>query len=221
MIRRWVLAAALACAAAPVLALVEGCSSAPPEDVYEDNASLTSEVTSRDWLEGAYHKQGGTALFAVFRRNDQADGGTASRGTYFGQIDVGGDPQRAEGTFTVSRDNLGTVITMDLQKGGGAAATADAGTRDAGSRPADAGSPAVGSADLVSQAFDGRLHFLKIGKNDTILVRADATGKTGQYTKVGTWCATDADCAETKQRTDLTCTSRECTTKNACECASP
>ena len=211
--RRYAIGAALATG---VVAAV-GCYQ-EIDDLGQDYSEMTSEVTERDWLEGAYVKQGGTKLNAVFRRNEES----STSGTYFGEIVVEGVPQRAEGTVKITRDNLGTVLVMELGKT--STSTRDGGVRDSAAGdagPNDAGTGATAPSTLVKQAFSGRVHFLKIGKNDTILVRADATEKTAHYKKVGTWCAPDrdSDCAEVKQRTGLSCDERVCTAKQTCACA--
>jgi hypothetical protein len=142
----------------------------------------------------------------------------------------------------VGRDNLGTMLTLTPDSATKNAAadsdpkpttTADAGkatTGDGGSTTAssdggastggggaDAGKP-VDNRPLVLQAFSGTMHYLKIGKNNTILVRAEANGKTAQYKKVKSWCGEDSDCKSDVQNTGLTCANVSCTSKNTCAC---
>jgi hypothetical protein len=62
------------------------------------------------------------------------------------------------------------------------------------------------------------MHFLKIGKNNTVLVRGDTNGKTAHYKKVKSWCGEAADCDSDVQKTGLDCTTFSCTAKSACAC---
>jgi hypothetical protein len=205
------------------LLAVAGCawqSQEPVEDATEAN------VTSRDWIEGAYVKQGGTPLHFVFFRGAEGE----QDDSYFGEIEKGGKAYRAAGKFDVGRDKFGTVIKLKLE---------DKDTSPTMKELADADKAAAGGTDaaptkdatpdtcaapsdntLVEQAFSGSMHFLKIGQNDTILVRGDANCKTAHYKRVKSWCGKKGakDCSASVQNTGLECQSRSCTTKHECAC---
>lgn len=190
----------------------------------EDLGSDTAHVEAVDPLEGAYAKQGGTPLHFVFRRGDAQE-----EDVFFGEIEIDGQAQRAEGTVVVGRDKLGTTLTL-TPKGAAKTKKKDAGAPNADGPEADAdggasegGAGAESPADtrpLAEQAFTGTVHFLKIGKNDTLLVRGDENGKTAQYKKLKTWCGINAedDCRPSVQRTGLTCANVICTTSDKCAC---
>jgi hypothetical protein len=220
-----------ACAAAAFATFA--CQPAEPDLTASGEATATEAV---DPLDGAYAKQGGTPLHFVFRRGDADE-----ENTFFGEIVVGSQAQRAEGTAQVGRDKLGTTLRLQISgpitatKVEGSEATVDAGNpapapvndADAGASgsdgdaSADSGAAASGDTRSVAQqAFSGTVHFLKIGKHDTLLVRGDENGKTAQYKKLRNWCgsAAEADCAPSVQRTGLTCKSVICTTTDKCEC---
>src|SRR4029079_12899731 len=99
--------------------------------------------------------------------------------TFLGDIEVDGDAQRASGKIVVGRDNMGTTLTLTPE---GAAKKRTTGTKDGGAPDADA--PKTDTRTLVDQAFSGTMHFLRIGKNQTVLVRGDTNGKTAHYKKV-------------------------------------
>ncbi len=189
----------------------------------EATGGQESAIEEEDPLEGAYEKIGGTEVHFVFKRGDEDEDDT-----FFGEIDVNGTPQRAAGTIKVTRDKLGTKFTLTPED----MPTKKTTSKDAGTKPAtDGGSADGGAADagpkedtrpLAQQAFSGTQHFLKIGKNQTILVRGDENGKTAHYKKVKSWCGTqgDDDCDSSIQNTGLDCGSKQpiCTTKNTCAC---
>ena len=112
--------------------------------------------------------------------------------TFLGEIEVDGQPQRAKGAVVLGRDGLGTTFTLKP-----AAATPSA-----------------------EELFSGTKHFLRIGKNQTVLVRGDVSGKTSHLRKVKSWCSGDADCAPEVQRTGLSCEGAEpvCSRKSTCAC---
>jgi len=195
------------------------CMYTPIEDATGGAESAIEEV---DPLEGAYEKQGGTDLHFVFKRGVENE-----PDTFFGEIEVDGDPQRAEGKIVVTRDKLGTKFTLTPEGAAKAKTTkTDAGAKDSGAKAADGGNTDAGAAPddrpLVQQAFSGTVHFLKIGKNNTILVRGDENGKTAHYKKIKSWCGTGgaSDCDETVQNTGLECgeSSPVCTTQSRCAC---
>jgi hypothetical protein len=198
------------------------CMYTPIDDATGGAESAVEEV---DPLEGAYEKQGGTEVHFVFKR-----GAENEDDTFFGEIDVNGSPARADGKIAVTRDKLGTKFTL-TPSGGAAKPKGDSGTRppststdagkEGGAATADAGPP-PDNRTLAQQAFSGTMHFLKIGKNSTILVRGDENGKTAHYKKIKNWCGTggDDDCDSSVQNTGLECGSKEaiCTSKNTCAC---
>jgi hypothetical protein len=196
-------------AALGLTAISVGCM--PQEDGEDEVSGSASHLEVVDPLDGAYIKQGGTPVFFVFKKATDAK----SKSSFFGEIDVDGQGQRASGTAVVAQDNLGTTLTL-TEKGTSARDIPDAGDPDAA--PADL--QAADTRQLVDQAFSGTVHYLKIGKNDTILVRGDANGKTAQYKKFKTWCATADDCSPDVQSTGLDCTGSDliCTSKNICAC---
>lgn len=186
----------------------------------DDTGSATANVEAVDPLEGAYIKQGGTQVNFIFKRADSKD----DKDTFLGEIEVDGEMQRAEGTVVVGMDNLGTKLTLaadgmpkSTNKKPASATASDAGasTKDGGAaappQPSD-------NRPLAQQAFNGTMHFLRIGKNSTILIRGDANGKTAHYKKVKTWCAEDSDCSPEVQNTGLDCAKPTCTSKNTCAC---
>jgi hypothetical protein len=183
--------------------LVTGCMKEVEEEVDEPNQ------TSRDWIEGAYIKRGGTPVFFVFRRGD----GNGEPDTFFGEIEQNDKMVRANGRFTVASDKLGTrlKLVLDGVEGG-----------DDQPRASGASKGSETSPPLVQQAFSGTMHYLKIGQNETILVRGDTNGKTAHYKRVQSWCGTNGakDCASRLQRTGLTCTDESvtCTAKHECAC---
>ena len=199
-------------AAIGLTAIGVGCMP-QPDDGEDEVAGSSSHLEVVDPLDGAYIKQGGTPVFFVFKKAADAK----SKSTFFGEIDVDGTGtgQRASGTAVVAQDNLGTTMTL-TEKGTSAREIPDAGDPDAA--PADL--QAADTRQLVDQAFSGTVHYLKIGKNDTILVRGDTNGKTAQYKKFKTWCATADDCSPDVQSTGLDCSGSDliCTSKNACAC---
>jgi hypothetical protein len=159
----------------------------------ENSGSTDEAATAKDFLDGAYERQGGnTPVNFVFRKPSQT---ATDDGTFFGEIESDGQPLRAEGSFTVDEDDLGNKVSLTLND-------------------------QSDSDDLVSKAFSGTIYYLKIGKRDTILFRADATGKTAQYRKVPTWCGTkgDKDCRASVQSTGLSCASPTCTSDHTCTC---
>jgi hypothetical protein len=188
------------------MASAVGCLEAPSGD--EDTGDSTAHIEEVDPLEGAYIKQGGTPLFFVFKKGE-----TKSDNTFFGEIDVDGGAERASGKVMVGRDNLGTTMTL-TQSGKVKSRTLG----DAGPDAAPADLQAADTRALVDQAFSGTVHFLKIGKNQTILVRGDTNGKTAHYKKAKTWCGTDDDCSSDVQNTGLDCSSVMCTSKSTCAC---
>jgi hypothetical protein len=190
-------------------ATATGCF-ANPEDTSDDEFGDTeSHVEVTDPLEGAYVKQGGTPVFFVFKKGD-----TAAKNTFFGEIDVDGGAGRASGKIAVGRDNLGT--TMTLTQTGTKTKAAPSANDDPDASPLDL--QQADTRSLVDQAFSGTVHFIKIGKNDTILVRGDTNGKTAQYKKVKTWCSTDDDCSSDVQNTGLDCSNPTCSKKSTCVC---
>ena len=209
------------CAAAAAAAL---CACYTPN--LDDTGSDEARVEAVDPLEGAYAKQGGTPLHFVFRRGEAAE-----EDVFFGEIEVGGETQRAAGTAQVGRDNLGTTLTLQPTAAPSKTKAKDAGTSadasgttsndDAGQTDAGGGQP-TDTRPLAQQAFSGTVHFLKIGKNDTLLVRGDENGKTAQYKKLRNWCGTGgkADCTVDVQRTGLVdCEDNlVCTATNKCAC---
>jgi hypothetical protein len=193
-------------------ALAGAACMAHPVDADEGRFGGTaSRIETVDALDGAYLKQGGTPVNFVFRR-----GKTKNDSTYFGDIEVdGGAPQRASGTIAVGRDNLGPLMTMTMTD----SESAQPGAVDPNATPAEL--QAADTRSLVEQAFSGTVHFLKIGKNQTILVRGDTNGKTAQYQKVRTWCRADDDCSPDVQNTGLNCSGSKtptCTSDSTCAC---
>jgi hypothetical protein len=201
----------LTVSAALAAAFITACFAAPDDSGDEEDGSGTSNIEASDPLEGAYIKQGGTPVHFIFKRDDSATGGT-----YLGEIEVNGKPQRASGTITAGRDSLGTTFTMVME---GAPKTRDAGKPATAALP-DAGPP-QDSRSIVQQAFSGTVHYLKMGKNETILVRGDVNGKTAHYKKTSSWCATADDCSPDVQKTSLDCSadSMTCTGKGVCACS--
>ena len=198
------------------------CMYSPIDDATGGAESAVEEV---DPLEGAYEKQGGTEVHFVFKRGEENEDDS-----FFGEIDVNGTPQRASGKIVVTRDKLGTKFTL-TPTGGAAKPKGDAGTKPSTSGSTDAGKEGGATADAgtapdnrpaAQQAFSGTMHFLKIGKNNTILVRGDENGKTAHYKKVKTWCGTNGeeDCDPSVQNTGLDCGEGNfvCTSKNTCAC---
>lgn len=182
-----------------------------PENWAEDDVgAATNHVEAVDPIEGAYLKQGGTQVNFIFKRGDSRD----EKDTFVGEIEVNGDMQRAEGVAKVGRDDLGTTLKLTAD-GMPRSARGDGGTHDAGLN--DAGLP-VDNRPIAQQAFNGTMHFLRIGKNDTMLIRGDTNGKTAHYKKVKTWCAMDSDCQPDVQRTGLECAAPVCTTRSSCAC---
>jgi hypothetical protein len=201
-----------------VFAALAGAACMPqPVDPDEGQFGGTaSRIETVDALDGAYIKQGGTPVFFVFRR-----GKTKNDSTYFGEIDVdGGDAQRASGNIAVGRDGLGPLMTLTMTGSeSGATTPTQPAEGDPDAAPADL--QAADTRSLVEQAFSGTVHFLKIGKNQTILVRGDTNGKTAQYTKVKTWCRADDDCSPDVQNTGLSCGGSKkptCTNDSTCAC---
>ena len=196
-------------AALGLAAIGAGCM--PQEEGEDEVSGSASHLETVDPLDGAYIKQGGTPVYFVFKKAADAK----AKSTFFGEIDVDGEAQRASGTVVVARDDLGTTMTL-TKKGTSAREVPDAGDADAA--PADL--QATDTRELVDQAFSGTVHYLKIGKNDTILVRGDTNGKTAQYKKFKTWCATADDCSPDVQSTGLDCTGSDviCTSRNVCAC---
>jgi hypothetical protein len=203
---------ALAAAAIATAGFVTACFGPPSGEEDEDTGNSSSNVESVDPLEGAYIKQGGTKVHFVFKKGD-ADN---TDNTFLGDIEVDGEAARASGKVTVGRDNLGTTLTLTPSgspKTRDTGKTADSGTGDGGA-PQD-------TRPLAQQAFSGKMHYLKIGKNETILVFNEANGKTAHYKKTKTWCGTAKDCAKDVQNTGLDCAGSEtCTSKNTCACGS-
>ncbi len=97
--------------AAVALASALGVAACQQPQQTELAGTTSSAVTARDWLEGAYIKEGGRVLHAVFRRPDE---GSNQPGTFFGEVEDNGVMRRAEGTFSVTRDKLGTVVILKL-----------------------------------------------------------------------------------------------------------
>jgi hypothetical protein len=183
-----------------------------PDNWSEDTGSGVSNVEATDPLEGAYLKQGGTEVNFVFKRGETKN----EDDTFLGEIENDeGEHERASGTAVVGRDNLGTTLTLKMAGKVSKIRAGDAGSAAAGD--ADAGAP-VDTRPKAQQAFNGTMHFLKIGKNQTILVRGDANGKTAHYKKVKTWCREDSDCASDVQKTGLDCAEPTCSTKGTCGC---
>jgi hypothetical protein len=214
-VRTWVSAAALAGGA-----LLVACY--PEASEGTDGYNLTgTTVEKQDPLEGAYVKQGGRPVHFVFKRGETAD----DDDTFLGDIEDDNDKvTRVSGKIVVSRDNLGTKFTLTPTSGAKPSTRpSTTAARDGGGAPAtggDGGTPdqPEDSRPLAEQAFSGTMHYLKIGKNKTILVRGDATGKTAHYRKVKTWCSEDADCAPDVQNTGLDCDAPTCTSKHTCAC---
>jgi hypothetical protein len=186
----------------------------------DDTGSATANVEAVDPLEGAYIKQGGTQVNFIFKRGDS----TNDKDSFLGEIEVDGEMQRAQGTVVVGMDNLGTKLTLaadGMPKSTNKKPTGT-GTGDAGASAAAADAGAAQPTDnrpVAQQAFNGTMHFLRIGKNSTILVRGDANGKTAHYKKVKTWCAEDSDCKSDVQNTGLDCSKPTCTSKSTCSCS--
>jgi hypothetical protein len=188
----------------------------------DETGSATANVEAVDPLEGAYIKQGGTQVNFIFKRGES----DADKDTFLGEIEVDGEMQRAQGTVVVGMDNLGTKLTLaaeGMPKTTNKKPTSNTAS-DAGSSTTtgDAGAAQQQPTDnrpIAQQAFNGTMHFLRIGKNSTILVRGDANGKTAHYKKVKTWCAEDADCASDVQNTGLDCTKPKCSSKSTCSCS--
>jgi hypothetical protein len=201
---------ALAVSAVAAAALITACFAAPAEDD-EETGSGESHIEEADPLEGAYEKQGGTPLHFVFKA-----GQTKSDGTFVGQIEDNSKPVHANGAIKLGRDTLGTTFTLTPST----TTKKKASTEDAPDASSVDGGAATDDRALVLQAFSGTMHYLKIGKNDTILVRGDTNGKTAQYKKIKSWCATADDCDPDVQKTSLDCTgsSVTCTSKSACAC---
>lgn len=202
-------------------AVVTACF-APPETSTDDD-DLTSGENNQDAppdpLEGAYIKQGGTKLQFVFRRGDTKEAGD----TYFGQIEgEDGESARSAGKIVVGRDNLGTSFLLTPKAS--AASGTDAGTRAEPEAETEAdgdgGAPKATAIErLANQAFSGKVYYLKIGKNNSILVRKDATGVTAHYKKARSWCEKKEDCSAKVQRIpDLDSCSEENRTCSGIKC---
>lgn len=174
----------------------------------EETGEGSARVETVDPLEGAYVKQGGTEVNFVFKRGD------GEPDSFLGEIaGEDGERDRAKGTVVVGRDDLGTKLTLKMT---GSASRAPA-AGEAADTEIDASAP-TDERPLAEQAFNGTMHFLRIGKNQTLLVRAEANGKTAQYKKVRSWCRKDSDCSPGVQNTGLACGAPSCSTKNTCTC---
>lgn len=185
------------------------------------NAADEEEEAKVDQLEGAYLRQGvdkgAREINYVFKPS--ADGEDNS---FFGEIQVGeiksgGEKARAHGNYQVGSDDLGTTLKLTLKeekKGSSASNDAKAG---AGAAVATTTTSAESKA-MVESAFSGLMHYLKIGKKKTILVRSEETTKTSQFKRVDSWCAAAADCKSDVQKTDLSCSTPKCSTKHTCTC---
>jgi hypothetical protein len=189
-----------------VAGLLVACT---PEE--EDIESDEARVEAQDPLEGAYKKMGGTPVHFVFKRNE--DG---KNGTFFGEIEIEGEAQRAKGSVKLTRDNLGTKFTLTPE---GAPTSSTSGSKPEDGGTTDGGAK-VDPRPLAQQAFSGTMHYLKIGKNKTILVRGDANGKTAHYKKLKSWCVKAVDCKSDVQATGLDCDDSVGCSKNACICRS-
>ncbi|HVH44893.1 MAG TPA: hypothetical protein VM925_21215 [Labilithrix sp.] len=186
---------------------------APPGLKEDLGGSAEQMVESNDPLEGAYVKSGGTPLRFIFKRGESTD----DDDTFLGEIEVDGKSVRREGTIILGRDNLGTTMSLKPDAAKKSSTTKrDGGVADAGAR--DGGAPQEDTRALDEQAFSGTVHYLKIGKNSTLLVRGDANGKTAHYEKVKSWCSVDEDCSPDVQNTRLECATPSCSSNGACVC---
>lgn len=208
-------------------ALVTACFASPPVETDDEEFTSGSEGNidaPPDPLEGAYIKQGGTPLRFVFKRGETREEGD----TFFGQI-TGDDgvTARASGKIVVGRDNLGTSFiltpksTTSAARDGGAAAAPEEEEETTADGGAAADDDSRDGTSLAEEAFSGKVYYLKIGQNNSILIRKNATGKTAHYKKARSWCATNDDCSSQVQTVkDLTCSDdkRECSGQK-CVCA--
>ena len=215
----------------------------PGDDSGSSDSDLTQE--KQDALEGAYIKQVGTPVHFVFKRGED---GAADTFLGDIKPEDAKEAEKVTGKITVSRDNLGTTFTLKPSGGSdddddtsstttstgksdsGTAKTSSALSVDGGAGDSGAAHGPVGGTSgpvedapadersLAMQAFSGTMHYLKIGKNQTILVRGDTSGKTAQYKKVRSWCSEDSDCDKKVQATGLTCAKVRCSSKKSCAC---